>query len=183
VNARDPGVRAYGTHRLLSFEGATPDLAALSSVASVSRLPDGPVEAVRAHRAIEPRECAFVFVTREGSYLVSVPEPERAVAHDPSLHPALRTLPLAVLHRGLLEGRLHAGGGDLDSRGGLSHTRDADEAVASVREGRSDLAVLVHAPALDQLFEVCAAGARMPHKSTFFHPKLLSGVTLLDLAE
>lgn len=182
INAHDPGVRAYGTHRLLSFGGAAPDLAPLSRVAEVTRLADDG-QALATHRQIAPRDCAFVFVTREGASLVSVTDPERALTHVSDLHPALRTLPLAVLHRGLLEGCLQTGSGDIDAAGGISHTRDAEHAIASVREGRFDLAVLVHSPALDQLFEVCAAGARMPHKSTFFHPKLLSGAALLDLAE
>jgi uncharacterized protein (DUF1015 family) len=99
------------------------------------------------------------------------------------VHPALRRQPLTLLHEVLIRHGLGLTDDQLDAAGGVSHTRSADEALRLVRAGACDLAVLVQAPSSEDLAEVCAAGQRMPHKATYFYPKLLSGCVLMDLSE
>jgi uncharacterized protein (DUF1015 family) len=59
---------------------------------------------------------------------------------------------------------------------GVTYTPNRDEAVAAVDEGRAEAAFLVRAPAIQQVFERAAAGEVMPQKTTYFFPKLLSGL-------
>lgn len=98
------------------------------------------------------------------------------------MHEVLRSEGLTILHRALL-GQLGVGTDAIDVTGGVSYTRDAAEALQSVRSGLHDLAVLVRAPGGEELATVCSAGQRLPHKSTYFYPKLLSGCVFLDLSE
>jgi uncharacterized protein (DUF1015 family) len=58
------------------------------------------------------------------------------------------------------------------------HHLHAEEAVAS---GDWDVALLLNSTPLDQVFACADAGERMPRKSTFFYPKLGTGVVMLPL--
>jgi len=64
---------------------------------------------------------------------------------------------------------------------GIDYTHDDAEAIAAVREGRGGAAFLVSAPTAQEVREVCLAGEMMPQKSTYFFPKLLSGLVLRSL--
>lgn len=183
VNIRDPGLRAYGTHRLYSLPSGTPDLDPLSRFARLQPLEVATgAEAISALHALGEGVAAYVFVVR-GRIVLAVAEDTAPLARlIPEVHEVLRREPLTLLHEVLLRQGLGLGGGDLDAVGGVSHTRDADEAVELVRSERYDLAVLVQAPSMATLVEVCGAGQRMPHKATYFYPKLLSGILMYDMS-
>ena len=59
---------------------------------------------------------------------------------------------------------------------GLSYTADWREAVRAVDEGDAAVAVLMRPTRIEDVFEVAARGETMPQKSTYFYPKLVSGL-------
>jgi uncharacterized protein (DUF1015 family) len=59
---------------------------------------------------------------------------------------------------------------------GLSYTADWREAVQAVDSGRAALAVLMRPTRIEDVFEVAGRGETMPQKSTYFYPKLVSGL-------
>jgi uncharacterized protein (DUF1015 family) len=61
---------------------------------------------------------------------------------------------------------------------GVEYTADAEEAVAKVQNGLAQLAFLVRPPTIAQVFQFASRGETMPQKSTFFYPKLTSGLLL-----
>jgi uncharacterized protein (DUF1015 family) len=90
----------------------------------------------------------------------------------------------AVLYRrGGRISLLHGDEGQLDvelvesqSPRGVTYTASVDDAVAAVEEGRAEGAFLVRPLRVADVFEVAARGETMPQKSTYFYPKLLSGL-------
>jgi uncharacterized protein (DUF1015 family) len=75
------------------------------------------------------------------------------------------------------------GAGELDvqlvdrlGQEGLSYTADWREAVRAVDEGEATVAVLMRPTRIEDVFEVAARGETMPQKSTYFYPKLVSGL-------
>ena len=82
----------------------------------------------------------------------------------------VRGLDVALLHGVILEPMLGAGSRDLD------FTHDDEQAIAEVVEGRATAAFLLNAPTIAQVRAVCLAGEVMPQKSTYFHPKIASGL-------
>jgi uncharacterized protein (DUF1015 family) len=64
---------------------------------------------------------------------------------------------------------------------GVSYTAFASEAVAAVDEGRAAAAFLLRPTRIEDVFDVARRGEVMPQKSTYFYPKLLSGLLLLPL--
>jgi uncharacterized protein (DUF1015 family) len=59
---------------------------------------------------------------------------------------------------------------------GVSYTAYADEAVAAVDRGDAAAAFLLQPVTVEQVARFAHAGETMPQKSTFFYPKLTSGV-------
>ena len=61
-------------------------------------------------------------------------------------------------------------------REGIAYTPDASDAVARVRAGDADCAFLLRATRIDDVFDRSRRGITMPPKSTYFFPKLVSGL-------
>src|SRR3989304_7196 len=67
--------------------------------------------------------------------------------------------------------------------GRLAYTRSGSEAVAAVARGDAKAAILVRPTRLEQLAAVAIAGDVMPQKSTYFYPKLLTGMVFNPLED
>ena len=64
---------------------------------------------------------------------------------------------------------------------GVSYTADASAAVAAVDTGAAGAAFLLEPVTVEQVARFARAGETMPQKSTFFYPKLTSGLVLFPL--
>jgi uncharacterized protein (DUF1015 family) len=89
---------------------------------------------------------------------------------------AYRRLDTAVLEKLVLEQALGMSGDDISHQRGLGYARDLDEAVKLLEDGRYDAAFMLRSTPVEQVRAVAAAGETMPPKSTYFYPKLLSGL-------
>lgn len=63
-----------------------------------------------------------------------------------------------------------------DSYGPIEYTHTISE--AKELSGKSKTAFIVRAASMDSLLEVSSKGLRLPQKSTYFYPKVMSGVVL-----
>jgi uncharacterized protein (DUF1015 family) len=63
----------------------------------------------------------------------------------------------------------------------VAYTRDEEEAVSKVQSGEYQLACLLQNPSVTEVRDVASAGDKMPQKSTFFYPKLYSGLIVRTL--
>ncbi len=63
----------------------------------------------------------------------------------------------------------------------VGYTPRAEEAVERVDRGKAGAALLLRPPTIEQVREVAQRGETMPQKSTYFYPKLPSGLLFLPL--
>lgn len=92
----------------------------------------------------------------------------------------VKDLDVSVLHDVILEKQFGVTKEDLASQTCLEYTRDTDEAVKAVDEGAA-AAFILNATKVSQIRDVADAGEKMPQKSTYFHPKLISGLIMRRL--
>ena len=92
----------------------------------------------------------------------------------------VKELDVYVLHDVILEKQFGVTKEDLASQTCLEYTRDTDEAVKAVDEGAA-AAFILNATKVSQIRDVADAGEKMPQKSTYFHPKLISGLIMRRL--
>jgi uncharacterized protein (DUF1015 family) len=95
--------------------------------------------------------------------------------------PAYRRLDTGVLEALLLKGALGLSDDDISHLNDFGYARDAPQALELVQSGEYDAAFVLRATPVAQVREVAAAGENMPPKSTYFFPKLLTGLLFSPL--
>jgi uncharacterized protein (DUF1015 family) len=90
-----------------------------------------------------------------------------------------RTLDVSILHKLILEKLLHINQENIEDH--IKYTRVDEEAIQFVNEGKFDMSFLINATKIDELKAVAEAGEHMPQKSTYFLPKMLSGLVLYKM--
>jgi len=93
----------------------------------------------------------------------------------------LDKLDVGVLHGRLLEPMLGIGAKELAAQSNVSYTIDVAEAATRVDSGSSQLAFFLNSTPVEQMRDVAEAGLTMPQKSTYFYPKLISGLVINPL--
>jgi uncharacterized protein (DUF1015 family) len=91
-----------------------------------------------------------------------------------------RRLDVAVLHRLVLGKLLVDKLGDPEAMG-IRYFARAGEAFDAVHEDGAALAFLMRPTRMDQFRALAGNGELLPHKSTYFYPKLLSGMVMNPL--
>ncbi len=95
---------------------------------------------------------------------------------------AYRHLDTGVLETLILKGALGLSDDDISHFNGLFYARDTAEAEAMVTGGSYEAAFLMRPTPVQQVRDVAAAGENMPPKSTYFFPKLLTGLLFNPLS-
>lgn len=90
----------------------------------------------------------------------------------------LSALDVSVLHDMILEDCLGIDKENMAAQRNLRYTRDIDEAVASVRSGESSAAFILNPTKVGEIKSVSLSGGKMPQKSTYFYPKLKTGLVM-----
>jgi uncharacterized protein (DUF1015 family) len=99
----------------------------------------------------------------------------------PDVPAAVRDLDVSILHALVFERIFGIKPDEVRKGGNLEYTIDPSGAVAEVMSGRADGAFMMAAPTVHDVERVCDTGATMPEKSTYFYPKLLTGLVMNPL--
>ncbi len=175
----DEGLLVLPTHRMI--RSVPPEqIAALSSaLAEHFTLSPSSPETVDAEIAEHAKagKIAFGIVLPPGTVQLAVLN-QAAPAEAAAVH----RLPVSQLEALILDGCLGISREMVTVGDHVAYTRELSEAVSAVARGDAQAAFLLGRPTVEEIKEVSLAGDVMPQKSTFFYPKLLSGLVLRDLA-
>ena len=184
VNAELAELEIQATHRLL----LDPDLDALHGLVAgddplwqaIPIAPERLGEALAERNGDEP-VFGLVLPGDEGFLVVGDADGIGDRLRRQRMSSAVRRLDLAALHVALLNDRLGISDEDVAAGGRLAYTRSEADARERVADGRAAAAILVRPTRLEQLADVASAGDVMPQKSTYFYPKLLTGMVFNPL--
>jgi uncharacterized protein (DUF1015 family) len=178
----DPGLRVYPTHR--TVEGLDPALLARLGERAAEQFAVQPIGSVEDLHFAEI-EAALRGAEQPAFVVAGLPPRQVALLSPrgdwrsrlPAKSPAWQQLDVVALHSLFLEPLL---GIDIDreGEGRVRFTRDADAALEGVRRGALQLAAFLSPPDPRTIRAVAEAGDRMPHKSTYFYPKMRTGLVL-----
>jgi uncharacterized protein (DUF1015 family) len=114
------------------------------------------------------------------SYYILTLKDEQVMDIVAAEHPRIwRTLDVSILHKLILEKFLGITEKNLEDH--VKYTRVGAEAVQLVHEGTYDFSFLMNATKIDQLRAIADANEHMPQKSTYFLPKMLSGLVMYKM--
>ena len=175
VALEDPGLTVFPTHRLLSgLDGAAERLRV--AMRRDFESPRSRSSSSRPEPGGGPLQLGYIDA-REGRPLrLTLKDQAIADAALPGYSEAYRQLDTGVLETLLLKGAVGLSDDDISHLRGLRYAREADEALSLVRGGACDVAFLMRPTPIAQVRDVAAAGENMPPKSTYFFPKLLTGL-------
>jgi len=169
-----PGLLVQPYHRILaegpSLDTAEPKLASRFRTARVA----GPLEAAAAVAASKA-PYAFALAEPGRGALVAEALPGSEALLDAAAPPSLRALDTYFLHHAVLGPLLAV------PDAAVSYVHSLKEAEDTLASRACRLAVLMRATPVQQIVDVAEASESMPAKSTFFHPKLPSGLVIHPL--
>jgi len=188
IDLDDPGLLVLPTHRLVSSLSQDA-LAALSNqrlgqyfmvreLAMGDYPPEVPLQMLAQADADVP---SCVICTAEQSWLVSLNEQGKARMEQSGHSTAWNSLDVAVAHTLILEALLGLTTDDLTAGTHVRYTRDTQQALQAIQKGEAQVAVLLNPTRVRQICEVAEADDRMPQKSTYFYPKLITGLVMNPL--
>jgi uncharacterized protein (DUF1015 family) len=184
VALEDPGLTVFPTHRLvrgLDDERRRALEATLARDFDISEVP-GEELAPPPLQDATPLQLGYITSADEQAYRLTLKD--QAIA-DEALgehSEAYRHLDTGVLETLLLKGALGLSDDDISHFNGLFYARDTAEAVSMVRSGEYDAAFLMRPTPIAQVRDIAAEGENMPPKSTYFFPKLLTGLLFNPLS-
>lgn len=178
-----PGITVLPTHRVV--RGVAPErLAALEenarqffAVTAAAGLED--LMAGLAGEFAAGRHAFGFYLPGAGFRLLRLErEAEAEALLDPSRAPAWRRLDVALLHGVVVDHLLGLTTEQAMQAGQIGYVKDAAECVRRVNAGDYQAALFLNPTPPQAVKEVALAGEKMPQKSTYFFPKLLSGLVL-----
>jgi uncharacterized protein (DUF1015 family) len=181
VALQDPGLTVFPTHRLLTaLDGPRRESLRATierdfdadEIAAVDLEPtgDGPVR------------MGYLDAHHRRPLMLTLRDPAIAAAALPDKPAPYRALDTAVLEALVLRGALGMSEDDISHLHGLDYARDTDQARERVESGAAQAAFFMRGTPVAQVRAVAATGESMPPKSTYFFPKVLTGMVfnLLD---
>ena len=120
---------------------------------------------------------AFGLYCKNKYYLLILKDELKLSNILPGVDKTLRELDVTVLHSLVLEKLLGIDKENMAKQKNLTYTRSAKEAVQAVDSG-ADCAFILNPTRVSQIAEVGKAGQKMPQKSTYFYPKLITGLVM-----
>lgn len=96
----------------------------------------------------------------------------------PGKSDAYRGLDVSVLHNLILERILGIDKENMANQTNLTYTRSFGEAIRTVQGGGAQCAFILNPTRVAEIRDVAAAGEKMPQKSTYFYPKLITGLAM-----
>src|SRR3954462_5696869 len=181
VALEDPGLTVFPTHRLVR-ETTRHSQEALA-VALRESFDITPIEhaELRPPDGDGPLEMGYIDSFFKRAFRLTLKDQaiaDRALEGEPEPY---RRLDTAVLETLVLKGPLALTDDDIDHMRGLGYARSDAEALELVLSAAYDAAFFLRATPVEQVQEIAAAGINMPPKTTYFFPKIPTGLVFNPL--
>ena len=181
VALEDPGLAIFPTHRLIrdttshtqeALAGALRENFEIAPIEhSELRPPDGD----------GPLEMGYIDAHFRRAFRLTLKDQaiaDRALDGQPEPY---RRLDTAILEALILKGPLGLTDDDIDHMRGLGYARNDADALELVLSGAYDAAFFLRATPVEQVQGIAAAGINMPPKTTYFFPKIPTGLVFNPL--
>ena len=101
----------------------------------------------------------------------------------PNASTATQQLDVTILHTLILEKIFGIDAENMAKQINLTYTKIFDEAISSVQQGNSQCAFILNPTRVSEIREVASNGEKMPQKSTYFYPKMITGLVMNQLED
>ncbi len=184
TRAEAPGLTILPTHRLLLGEEAVDEealLHALHTDFELRPLWDKARWRQALAEAAQGSVALGLVLPHMGTFVLRLRDAARLAAAAPEAPPELRSLDVTILQKLILEPLMDISAESLAAGERVHYTIDAHQAIAAVARGEAQAAFLLNPTSVQQVWQAACHGLTMPQKSTYFYPKLLTGLVFRPL--
>jgi uncharacterized protein (DUF1015 family) len=185
VALQDPGLTVFPTHRLVRGLSSEQQGALASAIRRDFEIEElgAPQELVELQPFPGAVRIGYIDSRLKRPLLLTLSDQRIADEALPDRAPPYRRLDTAVLEALILKRALGMTDDDIDHLDGLGYARDGAQALELIDSGEYDAAFMMAPIPVEQIQEVAAAGESMPPKSTYFFPKVPTGLLFNPLSE
>lgn len=182
--ASDPGLLVLPIHRVTASGAPVGEalnrLRPLFQIERCSSLPD-----LLSRLSSFPGTALGLLAGDDGTFylLVARPGPELDAVLPSECSPEWRALDYSVANHAVLSHGLGLSSAEMSDYNTLWFTEDAHEAALAVGQGRARYALIMRPVPVDRILDLADSGERMPQKSTFFYPKVPTGLVFNPLED
>ncbi|MGO9903418.1 MAG: DUF1015 domain-containing protein [Solirubrobacteraceae bacterium] len=182
VALQDSGLTVFPTHRLV--RGLTPQRRQALAAALQRDFEITPLASSSQLVPADGNQVRIGYIDSDsGPRMLSLRRPEIAAAALPGRSAAYRGLDTAVLEALVLKGALEMTDEQIDHLDGLGYARDDAQALELIASGEYDAAFLMAPMPISSVQAVTASGEILPPKSTYFFPKVPTGLIFNPLTD
>jgi len=182
VALEDPGLTVFPTHRLVRGLDASRQQALAAALRRDFEIEEVARDEIAPPPGSGPLQLGYIDSHSQRPFRLTLKDQAIADAALAGHSEAYRRLDTGILEALMLKDALGLSDEDIAHFNGLFYARDTDEALSMVGSGEYDAAFVMRPTPVEQVREVAAAGENMPPKSTYFFPKLLTGLLFSPLS-
>ncbi|NQT90718.1 MAG: DUF1015 domain-containing protein [Candidatus Omnitrophica bacterium] len=181
VSSKDKGLLILPTYRAVKVLPKGFDIEYIkrrvAGYFDLSQIPAKKVESCL-QKFADKRECAFVIFFKNRYLLLTLKNKaiiKKIGPKNNSYH--WKRLDVSILHN-LLLSKLLGIKEKIGQERNILYYKDPKELIQSVRSDKESLGVFLNSTRMEEVEKIAEAGERMPHKSTYFFPKPLTGLVI-----
>lgn len=114
-------------------------------------------------------------------YLLTLRENVDSILNEYNVPDVLKKLDLTILQKVLITKEFEYSEEEQMAQDGILYIKQESEAFDMIDSGKAEASFIMAYPKIKDIKEISEAGYRMPQKSTYFYPKLLSGIVINPL--
>ena len=180
TNAADENLVIYPTHRIIEKDIAPAKvLEAVKKHYDVIEMTDKEAFLDKIEEENKKQITTGLILRNDEKYYVL--KLKEGVKETIDTAPELQNLDLTVLHEVILKGELGFSQVELMAQDGVKYEKKENVSFDSVKSGNASACFIMAYPKMKDIIDISSAGLRMPQKSTYFYPKLLSGIVINPL--
>ncbi len=185
MDMEHPGLVVFPTHRMVrnlpDFD-KTRVLDGCKELFEITKFSSSENIEQELEKQYKERKKAFGYYCGQGEwYLLVLKNLDVMDEMLPDVSTASRGLDVSVLHTLVLEKILGIDKTNMANQVNLTYTKTVDEAVREVDSGEYQCSFILNPTRVTEIRDVAAAGEKMPQKSTYFYPKMITGLVMNDL--
>jgi len=182
VALEDPGLTVFPTHRLVKGLDSARQERLAQALRENFELAEVPLHEIAPPAGDGPLQLGYIDAHSQRAWRLTLKDQALADTALAGHSEPYRHLDTGILEALLLKGALGLSDEDISHLRDFGYARDTTQAVELVKSGTFDVAFLMRPTPVAQVREVAQEGENMPPKSTFFFPKLLTGLLFNPLS-
>lgn len=182
VNMENKGLVVFPTHRIVkgleNFD-AEKVIEDCKSYFDIAEAPGEERMQAALNQFYDEGKKAFAMYAGCGKcYVMTLKDESTVKKLLPEMSEAYCGLDVTVLHSLVLERILGIDKENMANQKNLTYTRSRQEALEAVDMDGADCSFILNPTKVSEIRDVAAAGEKMPQKSTYFYPKLITGLVM-----